>query len=315
MQSEHYRNDFQPKMNEYGYDSIYIKRSGDKTDGCCLFFRKDRLKLVDRKTVPFYRQHIALLDRYTNSFCFNHRSVLVFFSDNCGLIAVFQPKTRYATSDDLFCVATTHLLFSPKRGDIKLAQIQYFLAEIDRLSRKHSTTNNYHPIIICGDLNAQPRSPLSRFLIDGHIKYDIYRSIEISGQIPQSIVRNRFSLQLPSSELLPSSFVTSNCSFPQSIVQQQHSSAVLTHNKHFRSVYDLDEPTDVTTCINNEKNFVDYIFYTRQECDRHRLNLLSRLDLYKQNQMFNVHLPNQQFPSDHFLLAARFALKLNAKKH
>lgn len=188
-------------------------------------------------------------------------------------------------------------------------------------------TNAYHPIIICGDLNAQPQSPLSKFLINGHIKYDSYRSIEISGQIPQSIVQNRFSLQLPSNALLPSSFVTSNCSFPRPISSadrnqliyhayaSRHSSAELTHNKHFHSVYDLDNSFDVTTCINNEKNFVDYIFYTRQEHDRHRLNLLSRYDLYTQNQMFNLHLPNQQFPSDHFLLAARFALKLNKKKH
>jgi protein angel len=252
--------------------------------------------------------------------------VFFFFRDNCGLIALFQPLTRHSTSDDLFCVATTHLLFSPKRGDIKLAQIQYFLAEIDQLSIKNSILNSYYPIIICGDLNAQPQSPLSKFLINGHIKYDTYRSIEISGQIPQSIVNNRFSLQLPSNELLPSSFVTSNCCFPKKIsvnekdqlifqtYMNQRSSAILTHNKKFNSVYDLNNLSEVTTCINNELNFVDYIFYTKQDNDRHRLNLLSRYDLYKQNQILNLHLPNHQFASDHFLLAAKFALKLKKKK-
>lgn len=249
-----------------------------------------------------------------------------YFRDNCGLIALFQPVTSKATSDDLFCVATTHLLFSPKRGDIKLAQIQYFLAEIDRLSMKNASLNSYYPIIICGDLNAQPQSPLSKFLINGHIKYDTYRSIEISGQIPQPIVNNRFSLQLPSNELLPSSFVTSDCRFPRQISTQkndqlifetyirQNSSAMLTHNKKFDSVYDMDEPSEVTTCINNEINLVDYIFYSKQDDDRYRLNLLSRYDLYKENQMLNLHLPNHQFPSDHFLLAAKFALKLKKKK-
>jgi protein angel len=253
--------------------------------------------------------------------------LFIFFSrDNCGLIALFQPLTRHSTSDDLFCVATTHLLFSPKRGDIKLAQIQYFLAEIDQLSMKDSTLNSYYPIIICGDLNAQPQSPLSNFLINGHIKYDTYRSIEISGQIPQSVVHNRFSLQLPSNELLPSSFVTSDCCFPKKIstngedqlifqtYMNQRSSAILRHNKRFNSVYDLNDLSAVTTCINNESNLVDYIFYTKQDDDRHRLNLLSRYDLYKQNQMLNLHLPNDQFASDHFLLAAKFALKLKKRK-
>jgi protein angel len=249
-----------------------------------------------------------------------------FFRDNCGLIALFQPLTRNSTSDDLFCVATTHLLFSPKRGDIKLAQTQYFLAEIDRLSMKDSTLNTYYPIIICGDFNAQPQSPLSKFLINGNIKYDAYRCIEISGQIPQSIVNNRFSLQLPSNDLLPSSFVTSDCRFPKQISTNERdqlifqtyihrrSSALLTHNKKFNSVYDLNDASDVTTCVNNESNLVDYIFYTKQDNDRFRLNLLSRYDLYRRNQMLNLHLPNHQFASDHFLLAARFALKLKKKK-
>ena len=239
------------------------------------------------------------------------------FRDNCGLIALFQPLTSNSRSDDLFCVATTHLLFSPKRGDIKLAQIQYFLAEIDEFSVKDSTLNIYYPIIICGDFNAQPQSPLSNFLMNGHIKYNTYRSIEISGQIPESLIRNRFSLQLPSNELLPSSFVTSDCRFPKQLIQTyitEQSSSMLTHNKKLNSVYDLTDLSEVTTLIDNQSKFVDYIFYTKHDNDRHRLNLISRYDLYKQNQMSNLHLPNHQFPSDHFLLAAKFTLKLKKKK-
>lgn len=224
-------------------------------------------------------------------------------------------------------MATTHLLFSPKRGDIKLAQIQYFLAEIDRLSLRNAALNSYYPIIVCGDFNAQPESPLSKFLINGHIKYDTFRSIEISGQIPRALLSNRFSLQLPSNELIPSSFVTSDCRFPrrshshdsrEDVIFEQYisrrSSAVLTHNKRFQSVYDLSDTSAVTTCIADEHNLVDYIFYTKQENDRYRLNLLSRYDLYDEHQMHNVHMPNHQFASDHFLLAARFALKLKKKK-
>ncbi|CAF0721041.1 unnamed protein product [Adineta steineri] len=94
----------------------------------------------------------------------------------------------------------------------------------------------------------------------------------------------------------------------------QTPSAILTHNKNFHSAYDLNDLSDVTTCINNETNLVDYIFYTKQDNDRYRLNLLSRYDLYKQQQMLNLHLPNHQFASDHFLLAAKFALKLKKKK-
>jgi len=231
----------------------------------------------------------------------------LFFRDNCGLIALFQPLTPNATGDDLFCVATTHLLFSPKRGDIKLAQLQYFLAEIDRLAIKNPQHNSYYPIILCGDFNAHPQSPLIQFLLTGHIQYDTYRCIDISGQ---SLNSNGFSYPLPSNELLPPSFVTSDCRLPSHIHINQHTSAILTHNKQFNSVYDLNNSSDVTTNANDESKLVDYIFYTQQNNDPDRLNILSRLELYKQNQMIDIHMPNHQFASDHFLLAVKFALKL-----
>ncbi|CAF3405917.1 unnamed protein product [Rotaria sp. Silwood1] len=300
MENYHYENDFRPTFMQHGYDSIYLKRTGDKSDGCCIFYKMNRLRLIESKTVPFYQKDIRILDR-----------------DNCGLIALFQPIAPNVSSDDIFCVATTHLLFSPKRGDIKLAQIQYFLAEIDRLAIKDPYTNSYYPIILCGDFNAQHQSPLIQFLLDKYIKYDDYRCIEISGQKENSIVNNRFSSQLPSNELLPSSFVTADCRLVSSnnepILPKCNNrllSAILTHNKQFQSVYDLNNSLDVTTNAGDVPQFVDYIFYTQQEDDPYRLNLLSRFDLYKQNQMIDIHMPNHQFPSDHFLLAAKFALKL-----
>lgn len=232
------------------------------------------------------------------------------FRDNCGLIALFQARTQNTTSDDLFCVATTHLLFSPKRGDIKLAQVQYFLAEIDRLARKDSTTNSYYPIILCGDLNARPQSPLIQFLLNGYIKYDIYRCIDISGQLSG----DQFSHQLPSGALLPSTLVTSDCRLSTTnhfhTHIDRHLTAILTHDKEFQSVYDLENSSDVTGNAGGEAQLIDYIFYTQQNNDPDRLNLLSRFNLYERNQMHDIHMPNHQFPSDHFLLSAKFALKL-----
>jgi mRNA deadenylase 3'-5' endonuclease subunit Ccr4 len=46
-----------------GYDSIYIKRSGDKLDGCCLFYKTNRLRLINSRTVPFFHRQIQVLDR------------------------------------------------------------------------------------------------------------------------------------------------------------------------------------------------------------------------------------------------------------
>ncbi|CAM2716451.1 unnamed protein product [Rotaria socialis] len=301
MENFHYENEFRPKFMEYGYDSIYLKRNGSKSDGCCIFYKIKRLRLMGSKAVPFYQKDIRILDR-----------------DNCGLIALFQPIHPETSSDDLFCVATTHLLFSPKRGDIKLAQLQYFLAEVDRLATRDHPTGCYYPIILCGDFNAQPQCPLIQFLLNQYIKYDSFRCIDISGQTPSSVVDDCFSHPLPSNELLPLSFVTSDCRLAtlnddlvfEKHANQQQSSAILTHNKQLLSVYDSNDMLDVTTNAGDEAHLVDYIFYSQQENDPYRLNLLSRYDLYKQDEVINVHMPNHQFASDHFMLAAKFALKL-----
>ena len=49
-------------------------------------------------------------------------------------------------------LANVHVLFNPKRGDIKLAQLHHLLLACHSLSRKHHAA----PIIVCGDFNATP---------------------------------------------------------------------------------------------------------------------------------------------------------------
>ena len=80
MQNDHYEYEFRPRLAEFGkkinlllnideyifvkgYQSIYVKRTGDKSDGCCIFYKINRLRLIASKAVPFYQRNIQLLDR------------------------------------------------------------------------------------------------------------------------------------------------------------------------------------------------------------------------------------------------------------
>ena len=45
--------------------------------------------------------------------------------DNIGLLAKFADRNR---PEKLLCVATTHLLYNPRRVDVRLAQIAVMLA-------------------------------------------------------------------------------------------------------------------------------------------------------------------------------------------
>lgn len=67
-----------------------------------------------------------------------------------------------------FVVATTHLLFNPRREDVRTAQVQLILAELDRMS-VHTRTQQPLPIIFAGDFNCLPFSMTWKLIQDGHI--------------------------------------------------------------------------------------------------------------------------------------------------
>lgn len=84
---------------------------------------------------------------------------------NVAIIAKFASKRL---PNQQFVVATTHLLYNPRRDDVRTAQLQVLLAELDRMS-VHSRTQEPLPIILTGDFNSLPSSTPYRLVNDGHI--------------------------------------------------------------------------------------------------------------------------------------------------
>lgn len=64
---------------------------------------------------------------------YRHQSVPVLDRDNIAIIAKFAPTANLSKE---FVVATTHLLYNPKREDVRLAQVQLLLSEIEKISFK-----------------------------------------------------------------------------------------------------------------------------------------------------------------------------------
>jgi len=161
---------FKPNMEMQGYKGVYKRRTGEeKQDGCAIFYHAEKFEL--KKTLPVdFNRGVEILDR-----------------DNIALLIMLQPKKDWTGGQDMrLCVATTHLLFNPKRGDIKLAQLAVLLAELDRFTRKGIEPGTgmplYHPSILCGDFNAVPYSEIYRLVHRGRLKYENLVSKDISGQ-------------------------------------------------------------------------------------------------------------------------------------
>lgn len=154
-----------------GYQCEYKKRTGSKPDGCAIVFKSSRLSLLSSNPVEFLRPGDALLDR-----------------DNVGLVLLLQPNgvASPLSQSSSICVANTHLLYNPRRGDVKLAQLAILLAEIGRMSRLPNGSTS--PVVLCGDLNSTPLSPLYRFLTTGCLNYSGLKmgSVRLSQQSQQS---------------------------------------------------------------------------------------------------------------------------------
>ncbi|KAG0232241.1 Protein angel 1 [Actinomortierella wolfii] len=79
--------------------------------------------------------------------------------ENVGIVALLDikdgPRRRRV------CVATTHILFNPRRGLIKLAQIRYLL---DVARATVAAEDEDVPTIFCGDLNSFPESLVYEYL-------------------------------------------------------------------------------------------------------------------------------------------------------
>ncbi|GAB6021838.1 Protein angel 2 [Chamberlinius hualienensis] len=330
VQQDHYDEFFVPELHKLGYSAVYKKRTGSKNDGCAIFFRKSKLKLLEMKLVEFCLPSVRLLDR-----------------DNVGMVVVFQPVNDVYKSK--LCVANTHLLFNPGRGDIKLAQSKILLAEIDRMAFHRLSQSGkpfYHPVIMCGDFNSEPHCYLYRFITKGNLHYEGLIAGDISGQT-EGIYRGRFPL---SRDIFPSNMgISNNCQYFDTIRQRtgsldDHSSTssnvnndgeaangTLSHRLNFVSAYkhmtsrsSSRYQPEVTSQQSRNGCTVDYIFYSVQHKKSlirdhqvvHRdlreksLMLLGTYRLLIPNELQSVgSLPNAAMPSDHLPLAAKFLLR------
>lgn len=142
----------QPKLKKFNYECVYKKKTGQKMDGCAVFYKSNVFNLHSYKGVEFNRIDI---DK-------------ILTKDQVGLIAVLEPKRNNSSQEDeRLIVANTHLIFNPRRVDIKLAQIQLFLKELDESSQYYNSESDLqcrYPTILCGDLNSTPDSDLCNYI-------------------------------------------------------------------------------------------------------------------------------------------------------
>jgi protein angel len=294
-------------------------------DGCGTFYKKGKFRVEDVRQVNYFQVGSKLTDR-----------------DNVGLILKLAP----ISGERGFCVANTHLLYNPKRGDIKLLQLVKLLAELDQMVPDFHST----PIILCGDFNARPNSFMYKFISQGYVRYhglpleDISaqrfggRKILDTGLIPTNLpisdqcqyLQSHHLESLRKSPVLGGQFYSYQSSpyhhfhFPH--VSQN--SGFLWHKFHLISTYKhfierTGEPEVTTQSNSSDSSTVDYVFYSvrsRESKSRRgnfnsrnvnegRIKLVGRWGLLSKNEISSAgNLPNYENPSDHLPLMVKFLL-------
>lgn len=141
-----------------GYTCVYKRRTGDKTDGCATCYRSCSFSEVSVTMLEFFRPETEVLDRH-----------------NVGIVLLLRPVvtkgSKVKAKGPLLCVANTHLLFNPRRGDVKLAQLAIVLAEINSVVKSCKAKGEPCNVILSGDFNSIPHTPLYRLITTGELYF------------------------------------------------------------------------------------------------------------------------------------------------
>lgn len=198
VQENHFHQQLHPVLTQMGYTCVYKRRTGSKTDGCATCYRSSCFAELSVIEVEFFRPDVELLDRH-----------------NVAVIVLLHPMvvegSEVKAQGPPLCVANTHLLFNPRRGDIKLAQLAILLAEMDKVVKSCRAKGEHCNIILCGDFNSVPNTPLYQLITQGELYFQGLPAWMISGQEDLSYKPNFYKLYAP---LWPNTLgITDGCQY------------------------------------------------------------------------------------------------------
>lgn len=186
---------YKSNMESLGYSGLYIQRTGQKKDGCGIFYRprsaelvleeeihyNDLLNLIDYGNVPTEIERNDTLDFDRREESSGEDSTKdndhgdgedpndphVRLKRDCvGLLAAFKLSDP---SNHLIVVANTHIYWDPNWADVKLAQVKYLLKRVSQfqevVSNKFSSTPS---VIVAGDFNSTPGDEVYRYLVSAN---------------------------------------------------------------------------------------------------------------------------------------------------
>ncbi|KAM1679449.1 hypothetical protein TB1_038687 [Malus domestica] len=280
-----------------GFEGVYKARTGEANDGCAIFWKKEMFSLLHEENIEF--QSFGLRN--------NVAQLCVLKSNQNQLESGIPPGTSPYTQSRSLVIGNTHLLFNPKRGDIKLGQVRLFLKKAYELSQEWGSI----PVIISGDLNSIPQSPMYHFLASSELDIRLHDRRGISGQFVLNSNHRGFRFQNEQASR-PFSYIWS-----EEEVRLATGSEVgtcLRHNLKLCSAYlgvpgscrtrDRSGEPLATSYHSEFMGTVDYIWHTEELVPVRVLETLPVNALRREG-----GLPSKQWGSDHLAVVCELAFR------
>lgn len=166
--------DIEADLKPRGYNGIWKMRTGQPVDGCAIFWRVSRFKLIYEESIEYNK--LGLRD--------NVAQICVFESLNGqkNSSGASTLSTSSASSNRVV-VCNIHVLFNPRRGEIKLGQIRVLLERANAVSKLWDDA----PVVLCGDFNCTPKSPMYKFIKEKELHLSELARDKVSGQASAEI--------------------------------------------------------------------------------------------------------------------------------
>ncbi|KAE8877193.1 hypothetical protein PF005_g13479 [Phytophthora fragariae] len=295
---DHFEDFFEPRLRNAGYMGVYKRRTGETThDGCAIFVKEDKFRIVSSHPLKYHVPGHPVLDR-----------------DNIALTAVVEETSNANGSTPArFVVANTHLLFNPHRGEIKLAQLNMLLEHLTSLRQEH---NLMLPVLLSGDFNLAPHSPLYHFLSSGELDASGLSRYDLSGQNLSKHAEKKTIRTNENDRARHHGNGTAHGKFNAAKARRDDfrvfkANTVYSHELDFASAY-AQSPNDkctgepkFTIFHNGSRGAVDYIWFTRGSLHCHGV-----VEMIPAGLLFvNKELPTMEHSSDHLSLVANFSLQ------
>lgn len=197
VETQTYEEYWVPILEKHGYTGYFYCKTRAKTmqgkdskkvDGCCIFFKKAKFKLISKDAMDFssaWMKH----KKFQRTEDYLNRAMN---KDNVALYL----KLQHIQSGENLWVVTTHLHWDPKFNDVKTFQVGVLLDHMESLLKEENPKRDTKksPLLICGDFNSYPDSAVYELFSTGSVKDHIEDSGRDFGYMSQKQFNHHLAL-------------------------------------------------------------------------------------------------------------------------